>query len=699
VNKLIIAEKPSVAQAIAKVLNATTKKDGYITGPGYIVSWCLGHLLATQYPDAYGERYKRWALEDLPIVPETWLYDVPKDKRKQYKVLSGLLNDKSVDTVICATDAGREGELIFRLVYNHCRCRKPVQRLWISSMEDSAIRVGLENLRDGADFDRLYDAALCREKADWLVGMNATRLFSVAFNSTLNIGRVMTPTLAMIVERGEKIAAFQKEKFYIVELDCGGFQAVSERMADRKAAEALRDACDGGGAAVAKLETTEKTVQPPKLYDLTSLQRDANRLFGYTAQQTLDCVQLLYEKKLCTYPRTDSRYITGDMRDSIPDLVDAVAAAIPFVSGLDLPVDTSRIVNDGKVSDHHAILPTVQIGSANLAALPTAEKNVLTMIAARLLCAVGEKHVYSETCAVLECGGNLFTAKGRTITADGWKKVDSAFRLMIKAKPDEGGNDDQNGALPLLERAQVVQPVKAALRERFTSPPKQFNEDSLLAAMESAGAEDMPEDAERKGIGTPATRAAIIEKLVKTGFIKREKKALIPEQKGIDLVSVLPDVIKSAKLTAEWETMLKQVERGELTAVAFMDGISAFVGGLVDTYGKAPDTAGAPVFQSDRPKRAAIGTCPRCGKLVYEGKQNFYCSNRDCGFVLWKNSKFFAAKKKTFTSEIAASLLKDGRVSMTGLYSEKTGKTYDATILLDDTGGKYINFKLEFTRE
>jgi len=692
---LVIAEKPSVAQAISKVLCAKSKKGGYLTGPGYIVSWCFGHLVELAPPEAYDEKYGKWRYADLPIIPPEWKHAAAPDKAKQLDVLRRLMADSQVDTIINACDAGREGELIFRLVYELSGCKKPVQRLWISSMEDSAIAGGFRSLRPGADYDRLYLSALCRAQADWIVGINATRLFSVLYRgATLNVGRVQSPTLAMIVEREGKIAAFQKEKFYTIDLDCGDFKAVSGRVDDLAAAEALRAACDGDGAAVKTVERTEKTAQPPKLYDLTALQREANRLFGYTAQQTLDCVQSLYEKKLCTYPRTDSRYITGDMRDSIPGLVDTIAAALPFVGGLDLPVDTGRIVNDDKVSDHHAILPTVQIVSIILDTLPTAERNILTMLAARLLCAVGKKHAYTETRMELECGGGLFTAKGRTVTADGWKAVDTVFKAMAKAKQDE--DSEQDGALPLLERGHLLHPVQASLLERFTSPPKHYTEDTLLSAMESAGAEDMPDDVERKGLGTPATRAGIIEKLVKSGFLERKGKNIVSTKKGENLITVLPDTLKSPALTAEWENRLKEVERGEMSGDDFMAGIAEMTRSLVAAH-NTPDPEYVSLFASP-PKGDVIGVCPRCGEPVRESKNGFFCGDRACGFALWRDNRFFKSKKKEITKTTAAALLKEGRVFMSGLYSEKIGKTYDAALVMEPgkKGDKYVNFKLEF---
>jgi len=700
--KLVITEKPSVAQAAAAVLGARQRKDGYIEGGGYVVSWCFGHLVELAQAGAYDEKYEKWRYGDLPIIPEDWKYAVSKDKEKQLKILSSLMKRPDVDTIVNACDAGREGELIFRLVYDYCKCKKPIQRLWISSMEESAIAEGFRNLRPGADYNRLYDSALCRTRADWIVGINATRLFSVLYKSTLSVGRVQSPTLALIVNRAAEIAAFVKEPFFTPEIDMGSFTASGEKMKDKAAAEATRAACDGRTAAAVSVKRQEKSAAPPKLYDLTTLQREANRLYGYTAKQTLDYVQALYEKKLSTYPRTDSRFLTADMAAGLSALVSSVAAALPFTRGLDTPVDAARVTDDSKVSDHHAIIPTPTMAGADLSALPEGERNILHMLAARLVCAVGEKHVFAETAVTLDCEGHSFAAKGRAVLAPGWKAVDNAFRATLKNKPaSEDGEDDKT--LPDIAEGQAFENVRASVREGFSSPPKHFTEDSLLAAMETAGAEDMPDDAERKGLGTPATRAGIIEKLVQGGFVERKQKNLIPAGKGINLIAVLPDTVKSPLLTAEWEHGLKRIERGETDAGSFMDGIAAMTTGLVKEH-SAPKDEYRALFAKP-PDGEIIGACPRCGGNVRESKKGFFCDNAACAFALWKDNRFFAAKKKTITKAVAAALLKEGRVFMSGLFSEKTGKTYDAYIALDDTGGKaeaacrYVNFKLIFEKE
>ena len=693
--KLVIAEKPSVAMSLAAVLGANEKKDGYLEGGGYLVSWCVGHLLELAQPEAYGEQYAKWRYADLPILPETWKYEVPKDKKKQLDLLCRLMKDKRVDSVVCATDAGREGELIFRLVYEHAGCSKPMERLWISSMEDAAIQDGFEHLRPGSDYDTLYDAAVCRAGADWLVGINATRLFSVLYGVTLNVGRVMSPTLALLVQREADIDAFVSKPFYVPEITCGGFTACGEKLTEQSEADTIRIACDKQAASVRSVEKQVKTVQPPRLYDLTTLQRECNRIYGYTAQQTLDYVQSLYEKKLATYPRTDSQYLTEDMQATAASLVLWLRDHMPFGKSCAGEPDIDRVTDGSKVTDHHAIIPTVEIARTDLSELPSGERDVLTLIAARLLSATAQAHRFETVTAVLDCHGHLFTAKGKTVLQAGWKEVERLYRMGLKeSRPEDDGDTD--ASLPMLQEGQIFETVSAGVREGKTSPPKHYTEDSLLAAMETAGAENMPEDAERKGLGTPATRAATLEKLVSTGFVQRKKKQLIPTEKGTNLIAVLPDNIKSPILTAEWESRLKQVERGELSAESFMEGIADMSRALVKEH-TAPEERFARLFPDAKgTAREAVGVCPRCGAPVYEGKKGFFCDNRDCSFALWKDNKFFSGKKKSITKSVAAALLKEGRVSMSGLYSEKTGKTYDAVVILDDTGDKYVNFKLEF---
>ena len=693
--KLVIAEKPSVAMSLAAVLGATERKDGYLEGSGYLVSWCVGHLLELAQPEAYKEQYAKWRYEDLPILPENWKYEVPKDKKTQLALLCRLMKDKRVDSVVCATDAGREGELIFRLVYEYAGCKKPMERLWISSMEDAAIREGFDHLHPGSDYDKLYDAAVCRAGADWLIGINATRLFSVLYGVTLNVGRVMSPTLALLVQRESDIESFISKPFYVPEITCGGFTASGEKMTERSEAEKIRMDCDHNSAFVRSVEKQVKTIQPPRLYDLTTLQRECNRIYGYTAQQTLDYVQSLYEKKLATYPRTDSQYLTKDMQATAASLILWLRDNMPFGKGCAGEPDIDRVTDDSKVTDHHAIIPTVEIARTDLSELPSGERDVLTLLAVRLLCATTQVHRFEAVTAILDCQGYTFTAKGKTILQSGWKEVERIHRMSIRQSETEH-RENEDAALPVLKEGQTFETVSASLREGKTSPPKHYTEDTLLSAMETAGAEDMPEDAERKGLGTPATRAATLEKLVSAGFVQRKKKQLIPTEKGKNLIAVLPDNIKSPILTAEWESMLKQVEHGELSATSFMDQIADMSRTLVKEH-TAPEKRFADLFPSSRETaHEAVGVCPRCGAPVYEGKKGFFCGNRECSFALWKDNRFFSSKKKSITKSVAAALLKEGRISMSGLYSEKTGKTYDAEVILDDTGGKYVNFKLEF---
>lgn len=584
--KLVIAEKPSVAMSLAAVLGATERKDGYLEGSGYLVSWCVGHLLELAQPEAYKEQYAKWRYEDLPILPENWKYEVPKDKKTQLALLCRLMKDKRVDSVVCATDAGREGELIFRLVYEYAGCNKPMERLWISSMEDAAIREGFDHLRPGSDYDKLYDAAVCRAGADWMIGINATRLFSVLYGVTLNVGRVMSPTLALLVQRESDIESFISKPFYVPEITCGGFTASGEKMTERSEAEKIRMDCDHNSAFVRSVEKQVKTIQPPRLYDLTTLQRECNRIYGYTAQQTLDYVQSLYEKKLATYPRTDSQYLTKDMQATAASLILWLRDKMPFGKGCAGEPDIDRVTDDSNVTDHHAIIPTVEIARTDLSELPSGERDVLTLLAVRLLCATTQANRFEAVTAILDCRGYTFTAKGKTILQSGWKEVERIHRMSIRQNETEH-SENEDAALPVLKEGQTFETVSASLREGKTSPPKHYTEDTLLSAMETAGAEDMPDDAERKGLGTPATRAATLEKLVSAGFVQRKKKQLIPTEKGRNLIAVLPDNIKSPILTAEWESMLKQVEHGELSATSFMDQIADMSRTLVSRFGGA----------------------------------------------------------------------------------------------------------------
>ena len=689
---LIVSEKPSVAQAIAKALGITKRRDGYLEGGEYLVSWCIGHLVELAPPGNYDSKLVKWSKADLPILPKTWQYLVSPGTQKQVEVLRSLMARADVDQLICATDAGREGELIFRLVYHKCGCTKPFTRLWISSMEDAAIRDGFAHLKPSTEYDALYEAALCRERADWLVGINATRLFSCLYGQPLNVGRVMTPTLAMTVSREAAIDVFQPEPFYTVLLKMEDCMASSERMKDKSQAESLLAECRKASQAVLqKTERKEKNEHPPTLYDLTSLQRDANRLLGYSAQQTLDYTQALYEKKLVTYPRTDSRYLTEDMEPGLPDLVRQTAAHFG-VTG-EFPIHTKQVINSKKVSDHHAILPTRSMAKADLSSLPTGEGRVLRLIAARLLAAVGEPYRYAETTVQMECAGTVFTAKGKTVLAEGWKAVERAV-LGDNAEKDK----EKLEILPEVQGQETLPVLDAQLKEGKTSPPKHFTEDTLLSAMETAGKESMPEEAERRGIGTPATRAGIIEKLVKKGFLTREgsgkTKNLIPTEKGRALISVMPEEIQSATMTADWEQKLLQIERGELDPETFMNEIEQMVASLVQT---SEAVKGASMLMKNNGK--IVGVCPHCGAEVAEREKGWFCSNRECRFVIWKDNAFFKRLGKHITGQLVDKLLRNGRARLKDCKSQRTGKTYNASVLMTTESNGRPQFSLEFENE
>lgn len=674
--RLVIAEKPSVGMSIAAVLGVKDRKDGYMEGRDYIVSWGFGHLCELANADSYDEKYAKWSYNDLPIVPANWKYKIPRDKYSQFATLKHLMNRPDVSNVINACDAGREGELIFRNIYQMTGCKKPIYRLWISSMEDNAIAQGFRELKDGKEYDNLFAAARCREWADWLVGINATRLFSVLYHRTLNVGRVVSPTLALLVQREADIDAFKPEAFYTAELDFGSFTAVSEKFKKKADAEAVANASKT--AVVKSVESKEESEKAPALYDLTTIQRDANRQLGYTAQQTLDYVQSLYEKKLCTYPRTDSRYLTDDMADSVKAVV--ICSAGICGGAEPASVKASQVCNSKKVSDHHAIIPTMVAGEIDLKTLPAGEREILSMIAKQVLRAVSEAYRFRETTAEIICGSTAFTAKGKTIINVGWKAYNE------KEQTDK--------VLPELHNGDELTVASFEIKEGTTKPPAHFTEDSLLSAMEVAGAKEMPEDAERKGLGTPATRAGIIEKLIATGFVERKKAKksvnLTPANTGVSLITVLPEQLQSPLLTAEWEHKLKMVERGELDADTFMAEISLMVSDLVKTYSVIK---GAEVlFPSGR---EVIGKCPRCGGDVTESKKGFFCETNDCRFGLWKDNKFLTGKKISLTKKMAATLLKNGRISVKGIFSEKTGKSYDATLVMTDDGAKTL-YNLDF---
>ena len=683
---MIVTEKPSVAMSYAKVLEVQGRQDGYLEGSGYIVSWCIGHLVELAPPSTYDKKYVKWNVADLPILPQRWQYLVSASTKKQFGILKKLMHRADVESIICATDAGREGELIFRLVYEQAGCKKPVSRLWLSSMEDNAIREGFANLKPSTEYDALYQAALCRERADWMVGINCSRLFSCLYGRSLAVGRVMTPTLAMAVQREAAIAAFTPEKFYTVSLAFeGDGTASSKRFSQKEDAETLLANCRKEvSTVVQKVERKEKNEKPPQRYDLTTLQRDANRLLGFTAQQTLNYAQSLYEKKLITYPRTDSRFLTEDMAASLPGLVSAVAGA--FSVGEAVPVHAEQVINNSKVSDHHALLPTASMVQADFSALPAGELSVLRLIAARLLCAMGEPHRCAETVLTTICAGEEFTAKGKVVLDEGWKGIE---RKMLDDLLDK---KKEPAALPDVQEQSECGISGAELKEGQTYPPKHFTEDTLLHSMETASADSMPEDAERQGIGTPATRAATIEKLVQKGFLERKgdkkTKVLLPTDKGKALITVMPEQIQSADMTADWEIKLLQIERSEMEPETFMTEIKEMISSLVTT---TEATKGANALM----KNKIIGVCPNCGANVVEREKGWFCENRECRFVLWNDNAFFKRLGKRLDAHVADKLLRDGRVRLKDCKSAK-GKTYNATVLLSCEADGRSKFSLEF---
>lgn len=696
--ELVIAEKPSVAQSIAAVLGATQRKDGYLEGNEYMVSWCVGHLVELAQPESYEEAWKKWSYESLPIIPQEWQHEVKSDTKAQYQILKKLMHDDRVDAVVCATDAGREGELIFRLTYNMAGCRKPMKRLWISSMEESAIRDGFHNLRPGSDYDNLYHSALCRQEADWLVGINGTRLFTVLYGGkALKVGRVQTPTLAMLVDRESKIMNFKKEAYYMAHIMGNGLDAVSEHISDKTEAERIAGACENGQALVTSVVKEEKWVAPPKLYDLTTLQRDANRLFGFTAKQTLEYTQSLYEKKLVTYPRTDSQYLSDDMEGAAKNVIEAIFNSLLFEQNIMFNPDIKRILNSKKVTDHHAIIPTMEIIKQDLKAILESEMKILSLCANRLLCVTGEKHIYNSTKAVITCNNTVFKVSGKEVWKNGWKEFEDFFKNSYKTTEDKSDTEGEK-KLPELCEGMTIAVEQAKVSEHFTRPPKHYTEDSLLSAMERAGAEDMGDEVERKGLGTPATRADIIEKLVKDGFVKREKKQMIPTEDGMKLITILPDVVKSPKLTADWENELTLVSKGEVAAEQFMSGIEAMVTDLVKTYHSVSDEYKA-MFGTGKGGQEVLGKCPKCGADVVKRKFGAYCTGK-CGMNVGK------ALGATLSDTQVKSLLQGKKILVKGLKGKKG--SYDAYLIPESIeefsytkDGKEIKgfqykFKMEF---
>ena len=691
---LVIAEKPSVAQSYAKNLSAYRREDGYLEGESGIVSWCLGHLAEYAQPEKYDPKYEKWQFDDLPILPEVWKLKVSKDKKKQFDVLKGLMNRSDVEYLVNGCDAGREGELIFQRVYVLAGCRKPVKRLWISSMEDAAIQKGFQTMKSEEEYKNLCMAAVCRAQADWLIGMNGTRAYTTRYFKRLVVGRVQTPTLAMLAERQERIEHFQKEAFYKVALTDGKLTVVSENIANEEAADLLAALCNGSTAVVTQMKKEDKKAFPPRLYDLTSLQREANRYFGYTAKRTLDMLQELYEEKLVTYPRTDSQFVTEDMKDSVEELVGKMPVLLPFVDYGQLGHGIKRVINNAKVSDHHAILPTKEAVEKGIADLPADKKNLMMLICQQLVQATGEEYLYEQTDITVKCQEHDFKARGKIPVQMGFKEVEKAFKhLYVKAEPVEG--KEKETSIPAgYEEGMRLFPVKADKTTHYTSPPKPFNEDTLLAAMETAGNKEFDSETEKKGLGTPATRASIIEKLVSSGYAQRKGKQILPSTEGKELVKVMPEYLKSAVMTAEWENRLLMMEKGQITDTQFMGEITSLVRKILEVCREIPEEERRR-FQT---AREVIGKCPVCGCDVFEGKQNFYCSNRQCDFALWKENRFLGSMEKNLDKKMARELLDKACTHVKGLYSKKKDMKFDADLLLTLEDGK-PRFHLEFPKK
>ena len=696
--RLVVTEKPSVAQSIAKVLKVRNRKEGYLEGNGYFITWCVGHLVGLADAKEYNEKYEKWDLKNLPILPDPWKQSVNPGKLKQFRTVKALMSRSDVDVIICATDAGREGELIFRNVYHYAGCRIPFVRLWISSMEDTAISEGFRSLQPSQNYDALYQSALARSHADWLVGINATRLYTCRYHTLLRIGRVQTPVLAMLTERAEQIEHFQKTPYWNVHLTAEGLTVHREKIQGENEAEELAAKCRNQDLKILSVEKKQKSTPPPRLYDLTSLQRDANRYFGYTAQQTLDAVQSLYEKKLCTYPRTDSQYLTEDMRDTTQDLIRICAQLGLFPSSTGFVPDIERCINSKKVSDHHAILPTREIYTADFSTLPEPEANILLQITMRLLCSTAPAHMYEETVITAECTEETFSCKGKTVLSSGWKTVEADFRKKA-GKSMKIEEAEPFSSLPLVSENQVLHSVSPEISRHFTSPPKPYTEDTLLSAMENAGKEDFDKDTEKKGLGTPATRARIIESLVSSGYVNRKGKSLIPTTEGKNLVSVVPVPFKSPSMTADWENALLQIEKGALSADTFIAGITQMVRDLI-TSTPSPTTEQLQLFSSSVKTKDSVGVCPWCGSEVYDGKSGYYCSNRECRFCLWKKNKFLENLKQPMTKKLTQELLKKGHIHSKKLYSQRTGKMFEADLILtrtvDREGNPASSIQLDF---
>lgn len=672
---------------LAKVLGSKEKKEGYLEGNGYRISWCVGHLIGLCDAAEYDQKYAKWRYDDLPIIPDEWKTKILEGTKKQFHVLKSLMNAVDTNEIICATDAGKEGELIFRLVYEKARCRKPVKRLWISSMEEKSIRDGIKNMKDGSCYDDLYQSALCRAKADWIVGINASRLFSVLYNKKIKVGRVQTPTLAMIVDRNQKVKGFVKEKYYEAVLKFGNMKAVSEQFSKREDAEKIAEECRGKTCRLIMNEVKEKTVPAPSLYDLTTLQRDANRILGYTAQETLDAAQELYEDGLITYPRTDSQYLNDEMAATEEELIHIVEALMDFMDFEEYEPDIRKTLNSKKVTDHHAIIPTEKLSSEIINALKEKTRNVLILIETRLLMATSKPYVYESHNCELSCQDIRFYLKYQNVKQKGYKQIEREMFLYF-----DKNTSKKEQTLEMVELAESYDSCETEVLEKWTQPPKQFTEDTLLAAMERAGNEELDTDVERKGLGTPATRAGIIEKLVQCGYIKREKKQLIPTDDGNVLITIIPEELRSPLMTANWENTLARIAKGNENPADFMNEINQLIENLTARYHGISDDE-KKKFAEDR---ESIGTCPVCRNSIFESSKSYYCSNKECRFALWKNDRFFESQGKKMDTGTAKKLLKNGKVYIKDLHSQRTGKMYAATVHLVVSEDGTAKFNLQF---
>ncbi|MCL2814660.1 MAG: DNA topoisomerase 3 [Oscillospiraceae bacterium] len=696
---LIVAEKPSVGRELAGVVGAREKKEGYISGGGYIVTWAVGHLTELAAPEMYDEKLKTWKLETLPVIPGEFKTVVSKKTSDQYKIIKELMSNKDITEIICATDAGREGELIFRRIYEKAGCRKPVKRLWVSSMEYKAIKQGLDAMKDWNEYDNLYHAADCRQKADWLVGINLTRMYSVMHGRTLNTGRVQTPTLALIVNRQETIENFKPETYFALTADLGSFLAYA-KVSTKNEAEDIAEKSKGTNAVVKSAEKQKKRENPPPLYDLTALQRDANRFFGVSAQQTLDNMQNMYERQLVTYPRTDSRYITSDMETPAKSLMENLLSAGVYDDMTSKKynrekINVKQIVNDKKVSDHHAILPTAKVTAAIYENLSPVERKLMTLVIYRLIISVYTAHVYMATKAALDITGVEFTATGKEILDYGYRTVEEKMKSALKANPENAKRADSlvDVILPEMKEGDVFPVQNMTYEEKQTQPPRPYTEDTLLSAMETAGKAiddaELREAMKDSGLGTPATRASIIEHIIKCGYMNREAKNLVPTQAGRTYISLVTGKVKEPEMTAEWEKQLAEIQKGKLSGEVFMKAITDFLNEIIgETKNKPQSENGGPLFAFTR---ETAGVCPSCGKKVLDNPKCYSCESgkNGCGFVIWKK-----IAGKTISLPLAKVLLSKGKSRVLKGFKSKAGKPFEAMLAITEKDGvKQVSFE------